>query len=468
MKKHCDCGSNHDGPLGLSRRQFIKLGGAGVSGYALAPFIHTPELLAQSSVTPLNTASACIFVMLMGGPSHMDTFDVKEGPWTPKDFQIATSDNINLPTGLFPNLSRQTARLTVVRSVEAWVAQHNIAQYWIYTAQDFNPAFTSERPGLGAVVAMEYQSKRSPGDVLPGFVALNSNPVGSGFLSAMYAPFNVTPSPNGVTGLTHPDGETRFNSRWNALQMMDAELRSDTPPLGKPAKDYNDFYNAAKGMMYNPVVTSAFRYTTDESQRYGNNGFGNSCIVARNLVSAKKGARFVFLTLNGWDMHTNIYGKQGNNIYSMSKTLDSGLGMLISDLAGLPGRAPGKTLLDETIIVTIGDFGRTPPDRYNSPNGLNNQGGRDHFPDVQFALFAGGGVKGGQAIGITNETGSKILDYGWSYGRSIRMEDISTTIYSAMNINWTKEIKDTPSHRVFQYVPYGPDQIYKVIDPLFG
>jgi hypothetical protein len=467
MREKYEWGQKTNNRLRLNRRDFLRAGATSITGLALSSFLRPPEILAQASVTPRNTAKSCIFVALLGAPSHVDTFDAKQGAWTPSDFNIQTVNNITMPVGLFPTLAQQSQHLAVVRTLQSWNAQHNIAQYWLYTGQDFNPAFLSERPGVGAVVAMEYQQQRQSGDVLPGFVALNGTPIGNGFLSALFAPFVVAPSPNGISGLSHPEGQARFATRWDALQSMDAELRSSNPSLGKPVKDYNDFYQASRGMMYNQVITDTFRYTAMESQAYGNTSFGNACLLARNVMMAKKGTHFVFIPLGGWDEHVNIYSRT-NGIYGPAGQLDKGLGTLIADLAAAPGSDPSKSLLDETLIVAMGEFGRTPPNLYSGPSGLNAQSGRDHYPNVQFALFAGGGVRGGRAIGTTNATGSDVVDYGWTGGRPVRMEDVASTIYSALGINWTKEIRDTPSHRVYQYIPGGPQTVYRDIPELFG
>src|SRR5262249_51416144 len=152
---------------------------------------------------------------------------------------------------------------SILHSVQAWVPVHQIGQYWIDTSQDFNASLAAERPALGSVVAMEYQSRRRPDDVLPGFVSLNGTPqVGNGFLNGLVAPFPVTQSgpggrllpTAGVPGLTHPRGEANFNELWNLVQEIDAPNRSANPTWGKPVKDYNDFYQAAKQLTYNPNV----------------------------------------------------------------------------------------------------------------------------------------------------------------------------------------------------------------------
>jgi uncharacterized protein (DUF1501 family) len=229
-------------------------------------------------------------------------------------------------------------------------------------------------------------------------------------------------------------------------------------PLGKSASDMDDFYKAAKGLMYNPVVDKAFRFTAADSAAYGSTGFGNACLVAKQALSAGQGTRFVQITVGGWDMHTNIYGVNGNpatgtNIFTLGKQLDDGLSQLITEL-----KAAG--LFDSTLIVMAGEFGRT-------VGKLSAAAGRDHFLQ-QFAFFAGAGVKGGRTIGATNADGSASTDPGWSRARDVNAEDIEATIYSAMGINWTTIRYDDPFGRGFEYVPFAKQDIYGPVAELWG
>src|SRR5262249_5865328 len=152
----------------------------------LLPLFRSSKVLAQAPVDPLNTADACIFVKLAGAISHMDTFSVKVGAWTPDDWDVPESGDIRLPNRIFPNLLGQTDKFSLIHSVQAWVPVHAVGQYWIDTSQDFNAALAAERPALGAVVALEFQSQRGSDDVFPGFVSLISTPaVRNGFLNGM-------------------------------------------------------------------------------------------------------------------------------------------------------------------------------------------------------------------------------------------------------------------------------------------
>jgi uncharacterized protein (DUF1501 family) len=215
-------------------------------------------------------------------------------------------------------------------------------------------------------------------------------------------------------------------------------------------------YSSGTGLMYDPTVASVFTYSSADSTRYGASSFGNALLVAKQALAANQGTRFIQVTIGGWDMHVDIYGEAGNkngtNIFTLGKQFDAGVAALIGDL-----QAAG--MLDSTMIVALGEFGRTP----NFTAAL----GRDHWLN-QFAFFAGGGVQGGRVLGATDATGANIVDNGWSQNRPVNPEDIEATIYSAMGIDWTTICYNDPFHRGFEFVPQslGPD-FYNPINELF-
>jgi uncharacterized protein (DUF1501 family) len=232
----------------------------------------------------------------------------------------------------------------------------------------------------------------------------------------------------------------------NLLQALDGSLRIDSPH-GTEMEDYADFYQAAQGMMYNPVVNAAFAFTAAESAVYGTTALGNACLVAAKVLRADQGTRFIQITSNdGWDMHQNIYA--ANNLPNRARTLDNAVSALLNDL-----KANG--LLDQTLLVMCGEFGRT-------VGSLSAAAGRDHFAQM-FAVVAGGGTRGGRAIGSTDAQGSAAAEYGWSQDRYVWAEDIEATIYSALGIDWTTIRRDDPLGRGFEYVPQtGPFQFHPV------
>jgi hypothetical protein len=173
------------------------------------------------------------------------------------------------------------------------------------------------------------------------------------------------------------------------------------------------------------------------------------------------GTHFVIVNHTFWDHHGGIYRE--NNHYKLSRELDAALASLIDDLATRK-RTDGRSLLDETMVLCFGEFGRTPGE-------LNPGRGRDHYQYAFSGLFAGGGIKGGRIVGKTDDLGERIINPGWDAKRSVYMEDVATTLYSALGIDWTKSIEHTPSGRAFWYIePFASRQLVRSreITPLFA
>ena len=421
-----------------TRRQFFHLAGAGVAGAYLARRYARAADVASAGVQTKGTATNVIFILLAGAPSHTDTFDLKMvSGITPTAFAPETVNGILWPTGLLPNLGQQLADFAIVRSMRSHALVHSLAQTWTQIGRNPAAALGNIAPNIGSVVAIEKDSERKPGQIFPTFLALNSaGAVGSGYFPAMYAPFRVAPTNAGIAYTTNPDGQARFNTRWNLMHSLDDALRVNSPD-GRAMSDYNDFYEAGQGLMYNPVVNQAFGFTATDSARFGSTGLGNACLVATQVLKAQQGTRFIQITSNdGWDMHSNIYA--AGQLPAKGRILDNAVSALLGDLKA-------NALLDQTLVVMVGEFGRT-------VGSLSAVQGRDHWPQ-QFTFFAGGGIKGGTVIGATNSTGSDTSDYGWSQQRYVYPEDIEATIYSAMGIDWTTVRHDDPLGRGFEYVP---------------
>ena len=249
------------------------------------------------------------------------------------------------------------------------------------------------------------------------------------------------------------ESQARFEEKFALLQQLDAPLRSS--PFDQAMADHADFYDAGKKLMYDPVISDIFRFSNSENFRYGDNYFGRACIVARNAIQAEAGAAFISIQQGGWDTHQSMFDRGYEpNMYMLAGELDSGLSALVEDL-----KASGH--FDETLIVMMGEFGRT-------PGGLNAQAGRDHHKDAQSVVMMGGGVAGGRLIGETDQNGDQVIDPGWHMQRPIYTEDLTATIYSALGINWTKSITDTPSGRKFEYVPLSEHGVYTAVREVFG
>ena len=453
----CDKASGFpiDRAEGFSRRKFMKVAGTGLVASYFAD-VFSPRLLqgatTAANVSLRNTAKNCIFIFLPGAPSNIDMWDLKEGAWTPSDFAPTSYDNntLRFPQGLMPNTAAQLDKITFVRSGLSWAAVHTLGQAWAQIARNPGGATGAIAPHIGAVVALESQINRAPGDVLPGFIALNSTGIPSaGYLSASYAPFQVVPAATGLPTISHPDGATRFSDRWSFLQQLDTNRASGI--LGKSTLDMNDFYTQSKALMDAPNINATFSFSATDHTKYGATTFGDSLIVARNLVAAGKGTRFVQATLGGWDHHSGIYTPAAtgvNSLYTQCKQFDPAYAALLADLRSMPGSVSGKTLLDETMVVVIAEFGRT-------VGVLNNQDGRDHNLRMS-TVWAGGGVRGGN-----------VAEFGWSANRDVRPEDVTSTIYSALGIDYTTVRHDDPLNRGFEYVPFAKDGTYKPIEELF-
>jgi len=432
-----------------TRRNFFKLLGAGVAGsYFAKEAKGQAGSCSSQNVTPLNSARNVIFVLMAGAPSPWDTFDFKSNSATPSAIDTQTLNGITWPTGIMPNLGAMLGDIAIVRSLQAHALVHSLGQTWVQIGRNPAAALGNIAPNIGSIVAFEKAAERKPSDILPTFLALNSDGgVGSGYLDATFAPFRYDPTAAGLPDTSNAYGQTRWTEMLNTLYTEDAPLRANSP-LGKAAEDMGNFYSSAQSLMYNPSVNSVFNYSAADSTRYGSTAFGNALIIAKQALAANMGSRFIQVTVGGWDMHVNIYGPngnvaQGNNIFTLGKQFDAGMAALLADL-----KSSGQ--LGSTMVIAMGEFGRTPY--------ITGAAGRDHFLN-QFAMFAGGGVKGGLVLGSTNTDGSQIVDPGWSQARPVNPEDVEATIYSAMGINWTNVCYNDPFHRGFEYVPQtnGPD-----------
>ncbi len=459
------------GPTLPGRRDFFKLAGAGVTGYFLTPLLKSeaiarplPSAVAEAHL--VGKARNVIFILLSGAPSGVDTFDLKVGNWTPSDFNPTSYNGVMFPQGLMPKLATLLNQLSIVRNQRAPALVHTLQRTWAQIARSPSSALGKIAPNVGSVVALEFEAQRKPNQKLPVFVSLNTggDVVGAGYFNGLYSPFDVTAAATGLTSLANADGQTTFNTRYSVLQSIDGGLRTNSP-LGDDVTTMGSFYDRGRGMMYDPVIDGAFKFTTDEQTRYGNTGFGNSCIVARNLLKTDQGTRYVQINFGSWDHHQDIYAKAQTpnqnvaGIYNMAEDLDSGLANLITDLAAAPG-VNGGTLLDETLIVAMGEFGRT-------VGPLTNQDGRDHYFQ-HFSVYAGGGVQGGRIIGETTADGGNLKEAGWSQGRPTQYEDVAATIYSALGINYLTIRHDDPFGRGFEYVPFANEGAWYPILELFS
>jgi hypothetical protein len=451
----------------LTRREAFQAAGTALSAYWFLPLVAPSNVQAQGTASPRGTARFVIWVMLQGGQSHVDGWDLKEHKWTPQDFDIQEiQPGVKWPMALYPKLARHWERFALVRSLQAWDAVHARACYYVQSAHALNPALQKEIPALGSVIAYEFAQRRRPADILPSYVATNvtTSQVGllkSGFLPATYSPFHVDTNAGLAALAASPEERRELQRRWDLLKSFDERLRNDSTLQNKAYRDFHNYYEGAMSMMEDPRAASVFQIDAADQERYGKNNLGNGCIIARNLVEADAGTRFVFVNHVDWDHHGRIYAQ--NTFYRLSRELDNALSALLDDLASRK-RADGRSLLDETMVVSMGEFGRTPGE-------INAARGRDHHQYAYTGLFAGGGVKGGQVIGATDDLGFHVVDSGMGVKRSVYMEDVATSVYSALGIDWKKSLSGTPSGRNFYYIePFATRGMIgaREIAPLFG
>jgi hypothetical protein len=432
----------------LARRDLLRIGLASVAGYDLLPMIRPLKVEAKESVKLRGGADYCIFVFLNGGAPQLDTWDLKEGKWTPPDFDVRRiRGNLLWPCGQFPKLARQLDRVAIVRSTEAWENAHARGQYYMQVGHIFSPARANEMPSVGAVVAYEMQARRQT-DYLPPFVAINfgaaqAGLIKQGCLPEAFVPLSLNMEQQMPFVVPEAEKET-FSRRWRLLQSL--ERAGLEPSIQNTSyRSFEAFYQTAHGMMTSGGMEHVMTLRDEDRTRYGSSPFGDGCLLARQLLEANAGTRYVLVSHNGWDLHANMYKADAkNNHYTLCRDFDNAFPALLADLAATR-TADGRTLLERTFIVCIGEFGRTGGD-------LTVNKGRDHNQHASTALFAGAGVRGGRVFGVTDDKGERVIKSEWEEKRSIYPEDVIATIYSQLGIDWTKKITNTPSGRAFEYI----------------
>ena len=451
--------------LNISRRDLMRVGAVTLSGCVPALYPRNLKASTDEKVQPRGSADCVVFVNLVGGPSQMDTFDLKESKTTPADLDVRTAPNgVRWPYGLLPKTAGVLNDTVLVRSMAAWDTLHNFGQFYQQVGHAYSAARGSEMPSMGAIIAHEFESRTKPSDFLPAFVAMNfptssvNGPlIKEGALDSGAAPLTVDLKSGAALPFLLPAGtESRFDRRMEALESFDTVRQLHPANVPKRFLEWEAFTKSAQRMMKSPDISKVFTLDAAQRDRYGKTPMGDACLIARNIIAAGAGTRYILINQGGWDHHAGIYGKDDQpkgedpkmrgGLYQLCGELDSAFAALVADLKTLPSKDGTGSLLDRTFIVCTGEFGRT-------PGALNDAKGRDHWPAVRSALFAGGGVKHpGRVIGATDEAAGKITRLDWARKRPIYPEDVTATIYSVLGIDWTKKISGMPSGRDFQYV----------------
>jgi hypothetical protein len=444
------------GELIPTRRELLKFGGLGLVG-ASANWLWPLKLRANSTVgykaEPRDQARNVIFFEISGAISHIDSFDFKENVATQKDFDVRKlPTGLYLPHALFPRLETVMDRVAIVRSLVSHEEVHLRGQYYVQAGRQLNVAFAKEIPSVGSVVATELESRRRESDTFPTYVSFNleTNQVGAlstGFLPPRFSVFDLNPE-QAIEGMALDEKAVELiEERWRVLDGLRKIQKPSKADYGKTVDAFEDFSNTAKRLLTDSRWPAAFKLTDQDRARYGNTQVGLSCALARNVLDQDAGTHYVHICQHGWDHHKQIWDKSAeSNHYKLIADFDPALASLIEDLAAMPAKSqPGKSLLDETLVVMMSEFGRT-------PGPLNHMDGRDHHKHVFPALFAGAGVKGGLVIGASDADGARCADPGWARKEQPRIENVVATIYSALGIDWTKEVPGLPSGRSYVYV----------------
>ena len=459
----------------LSRRELLKLFGMSIGGSLAGQAAWPRKIQAQSSkVTPRKTARHCIVIQNGGAMSPWETLDLKETKYTAKDLEIQKiNSDWNLSKTLFPQGYEVWApRASVVHSLRGGALVHFPAQYHTQAGRALNTAIVREVPAMGCIIAKELESERRESDTFPTYMSfdmwnIRCAPIGSGMLPPRFAGLDLnTNSVFNSFGGGGSESDSVLSERWEALGRWSEVSGVGNDRFGPKADEYKSSYEYAIKILRDPRFKKALTVTEEDKKRYGvdqDTGaakLGLGMLLARNVLATDAGARFLWVANGysggngGFDNHTNLYSHKNVAsagaipIYMSAPRLDRALSSLVQDLLAMPGHEPGKTMFDETLIVLAHEFGRSPD--------MNPAAGRDHFGDHYTNMFMGGGVKPGRVIGKTSETGAKLLDVGWKYKEQPMMDHVTSTIYSALGIDYSKKIVDTPSGRAYEYQQTAP------------
>ena len=429
-----------DGP---TRRHVLQAGTLGFLGLGLDDWFRLQAMAGNAGGpsekrTREKRAKNCILIWLAGGPSHLDTFDPK--PKAPADvrgeFQpIATSVPGLQISEVLPNLAKVMNRATLIRSMTSPESDHGRASQHLLSGYRPSPAI--EYPGFGSAVAKLREANRG---MLPPYVAVPDAPIagGSGYLTPAYDAFAASGDPNQpgfrVKNLTPPDRLTlaRLLRRREMVKSLD-EFARDVPPT--PLTTSRDqFSERAYALMTSNDAQNAFRIDEEKDavrEKFGRTTLGQSCLLARRLVEA--GVSFV--TINdrgngplGWDTHAQNFNTIKN---TLAPPLDRGVSALLEDL-GESG------LLDDTLVVMMGEFGRTPK--------INGNAGRDHHGRANSVLLFGAGVPGGLVIGRTDATGDAPAE------RPVTPADLAWVLYHRLGIDPETTRFESPDGRPIRLV----------------
>lgn len=424
--------------MDLSRRHFVARAAKSFLGVSSLSGFSQLASAAGAGASPLKqvaTAKRVIYLYMNGGMSHLDTFDPKPGGEVMGPTkQVRTKvDDIVLSDNL-PLLGRHAEKLAIINSMTSTQGAHKQGNYFMHTSYEIRSSI--RHPAMGAWL-LKCQGRDNP--TLPGNVMIGNDSThpGAGFFESSYSPLMIRDPEGGLQNSRMARGVTqeKFDFHRSLAEKLDAPFveRYDQ----KNVRAYSAMYEDAIKLM-NSRDLIAFDLGGESEglkERYGRNPFGQGCLLARRLV--ENGVRFVEVSMGGWDTHNSNFV----NVPEQAKTLDVALSTLLDDLSR-------RGMLDDTLVVLATEFGRTPE--------INANEGRDHHPQAFTCVLAGGGVRGGQVYGKTDERGAKIVD------GQVEVEDFNATIAYALGLP-LDQVLYSPSMRPFTVAHKG-----KPVVELFG
>ena len=393
----------------MKRRDFMR-GLSGFAGLAAAHSLVGERRARAAAPAPAGRAKACILLWLNGGPSHVDTWDPKPGSAAAGRFKAIPTriDGVSICEHL-PQVADVAQHLAIVRGMTSKEGNHDRAQHLVHTGYAPNP--TVAYPSLGGWVAHEVGD---PNADLPLFVSIAGPSLSAGFLGVQYNPYIVQNVKQPLANTDYPAGVNmvRFLKRKQALEALEDDFAARTGEA--KVKGRRAVYARAIRMMYAPRL-KAFELSDEPeatARAYGDSDFGRGCLMARRLVEG--GVRFVEVVLDGWDTHKDNFGRTAK----LMGALDPALATLVRELAE-------RRLLDSTLVMCMGEFGRTPK--------INADEGRDHHPGAWSAVLAGGGVRGGVVLGATSDDGDQVVT------RPTTVPELMATAAALLGIDPDKE-----------------------------
>ncbi len=435
-----------------TRRDAVKYGTLSLLGAFAETALWPPRIRAASRANPRGTARNCIVVGAAGAISHVDTFDFKEDEGTQADFDVRqVRSDLYLPYRLFPELSSEMDKVSIVRTFKSHEMVHFRGEYYTRAGRPLNPAQAAEIPPVGSVVSYELESQRKESDTFPTYVSCNLKNLAlpSGFLHPRYSGLDINAKAGAGSVAAKGEALALLEERFRLLNDLEKGVDKDRGKRGRAPNAFRSFQDDAYRILGDSRWPEALTPDEDEKKRYGENEVGLGCLLARNLIQADAGTRYIHIKHSGWDHHKYIWDhSRASNHYIHCNDIDRAVANLLRDLATTPSKhSPGETLLDETMVVVPTEFGRI-------PGKLNLVQGRHHYNKTYIGLFAGGGIKGGRIIGQTDSRGEQVVETGWKYRLQPKTENIYASVFSALGIDWRKEILDTPSKRAYRYVDH--------------